>query len=84
VLLVELVLGVADVVVSDELAELPAEDGALVVWAEAMLAPPISRTAAAPVRPIFLKVISFSSRGRVWRAVVVGAPSRYSLNVPHA
>ena len=73
------VLGVADGVVAAE----PAADGALVVCADAMVAPPMSRTAAAAVRPVFLKVISFSSWGRAWRAVDVGL-SRSWLNVPKA
>jgi hypothetical protein len=64
--LVEPVLGVADGavvdgVVADEPAELPAEDGEPVICAEAMVAPPTNRIAAAAVRPVFLKVISCSS-----------------------
>jgi hypothetical protein len=55
------VLGVADGVVADEPEELPVDDGAAPICADAIVALPISRIAAAAVRPVFLKVISFSS-----------------------
>jgi hypothetical protein len=51
------VLGVADC----ELGVDPADDGAAPICADAIVALPISRIAAAAVRPVFLKVISFSS-----------------------
>jgi hypothetical protein len=59
------VLGVA----ACELGVEPADDGAAPVCADATVALPMSRIAAAAVRPVFLKVISFSSWGRAWRAV---------------
>ena len=64
---VDPVLGVADWALGVDTAD----DGEAPICAEAIVALPMSRIAAAAVRPVFLNVISFSSWGRARLAVVL-------------